>query len=133
MSMVRRLAISLGLIAVGILAATPAPMARADEPGTSESEPLAMPHSVLRRLTGVEYSNSLHDIFGVRFSFTDELPPDGQAGGFDNNGDALSLTPVLLETYLKLARKVGNLSIGGDQSLPLRRASCRRAAGSTLS
>lgn len=74
---------------------------------------------VLRRLTRVEYANSLRDLFGIRFPFTDELPADGQAGGFDNNGDALSLTPVLLETYLKLARKVGNLVIGVGSSAPL--------------
>ena len=92
--------------------------AGADEPETAQSSPpsgsMAMP--VLRRLTRAEYANSLRDLFGIRFPFTDELPADGQAGGFDNNGDALSLTPVLLETYLKLARKVGNLIIGTGPS-----------------
>jgi Protein of unknown function (DUF1592)/Protein of unknown function (DUF1588)/Protein of unknown function (DUF1585)/Protein of unknown function (DUF1587)/Protein of unknown function (DUF1595) len=119
MTTARRLGICVGLVAAGILAAAHAPMARAEDPGASESAPAAMPRPVLRRLTRVEYSNSLHDIFGVWFPFTDELPPDGQAGGFDNNGDALSLTPVLLETYLKLARKAGNLIIGVGPSSPV--------------
>jgi len=91
----------------------------AQESGEPAASTASMPTPVLRRLTRVEYANSLRDLFGINFPFTDELPADGQAGGFDNNGDALSLSPVLLETYIKLARKVGNLVIGTGPSSPV--------------
>jgi hypothetical protein len=91
----------------------------AQAPSEASAGVASMPMPVLRRLTRAEYANSLRDLFGISFPFTDELPPDGQAGGFDNNGDALSLSPVLLETYIKLARKVGNLVIGSGASSPV--------------
>jgi hypothetical protein len=118
MSIARRVGICCGFMLVGALAAIQdRPVhAQAHENDSAPALVAALPRPVLRRLTRVEYANSLHDIFGVWFPFTDELPPDGQAGGFDNNGDALSLTPVLLETYLKLARKAGNEVLGTGPS-----------------
>ena len=89
------------------------------EPAQPAGATVAMPMPVLRRLTRVEYANSLRDLFGMEFPFTDELPTDGQAAGFDNNGDTLSLTPVHLETYLKLARKTSNLVMGSGSSSPV--------------
>lgn len=67
---------------------------------------------VLRRLTRVEYANSLRDLFGVEFPFAADLPADGQAAGFDDIGDALSLSPVLVDSYLKVARRVSDLILG---------------------
>jgi hypothetical protein len=80
---------------------------------------LAIPAPVLRRLNRIEYSNSLRDLFGIEFPFITELPADGQAEGFDNIGDALSLSPVLLESYLKVARKVSDLILGTGSSSPI--------------
>lgn len=74
------------------------------------------PSAPLRRLTRLEYANSLRDLFGIEFPFTVELPADGQAEGFDNNGDALALTPLLLESYLKAARKAGEKVLGTGSS-----------------
>lgn len=87
---------------------------RAAEPSEpSEPTAAASTHAApLRRLTRTEYANSVRDLFGVEFPITDELPADGQLGGFDNNGDALAVTPVLLESYLKVARKISDLVIG---------------------
>jgi hypothetical protein len=119
MARLRRLGVCFGFLALGALTATDRWVARAQEPASGESASVSLPHPVLRRLTRLEYANSLHDIFGVWFPFTDELPADGQAAGFDNNADALALTPVLLETYLKLARKAGNLVIGEGPSSPV--------------
>lgn len=82
----------------------------ASENVTASSVPA--PVVPLRRLTRFEYTKSLRDLFGIEFPFADELPADGQAGGFDNNGDALALTPLLLESYLKVARKAGDLVLG---------------------
>jgi hypothetical protein len=95
---------------LALLAATFAYAAPSQAPSSTVSASLAVP--VVRRLTRIEYSNSIRDLFGVDFPFIAELPSDAQAAGFDNIGDAMSLSPVLLESYLKVARKVSDLVIG---------------------
>jgi hypothetical protein len=79
---------------------------------SASSAGVTSPDPVLRRLTRTEYANSLSDLFGIDFPFAAELPADGQASGFDNIGDALSLSTVLLDSYLKVARKASDLVIG---------------------
>ena len=68
--------------------------------------------SVIRRLNRTEYGNAVRDLLAVDFPFATELPADSLAGGFDNIGDALSMSPVLLESYLKVGRKVSELAVG---------------------
>jgi len=109
-----RVLTSVFCVATLLCTATQAELPAAAHPAAAASE---IPVPVVRRLNRVEYANSLRDLFGIEFPFTDELPADGQAGGFDTIGDALSLSPLLLEGYLKVARKVSNLVLGlGDNS-----------------
>ena len=61
----------------------------------------------IRRLNRMEYQYTVRDLFGVELDLAQELPPDDTAFGFDNIGDAQTLSPALLETYLNLAEKVG--------------------------
>ena len=56
---------------------------------------------VIRRLTKIEYSNTLHDLFGVEPSIADGLPDEVSGEGYLN-----SLSPLQLEQYLKIADKV---------------------------
>jgi hypothetical protein len=56
---------------------------------------------VIRRLTKTEYSNTLHDLFGVEPSIAAGLPDEVSGEGFLN-----SLSPLQLEQYLKIADKV---------------------------
>src|SRR3954447_22319600 len=56
---------------------------------------------VIRRLTKTEYSNTLHDLFGVEPSIADELPDE-----VSGEGNLNSLSPIQLEQYLKIADKV---------------------------
>ena len=67
---------------------------------------------VIRRLNRTEYQNVIRDLFDLDLPLAAELPPDGMAAGFDNIGDALSMSPLLLERYLKVARRVSQLAIG---------------------
>ena len=60
----------------------------------------------IRRLNRMEYQYTVRDLFGVELDLAAELPPDDTAFGFDNIGDALTVSPALLETYLSLAEKV---------------------------
>ena len=60
----------------------------------------------VRRLNRMEYQSTVRDLFGVDLDLAAELPPDDTAFGFDNIGDALTVSPTLVETYLELAEKV---------------------------
>ena len=50
-----------------------------------------------------EYNNTVRDLLGVDFRPADDFPPDDSGYGFDNIGDVLSLSPVLMEKYLEAA------------------------------
>src|SRR6056297_1540353 len=59
-----------------------------------------------RRLNRSEYNNSIRDIFGLDLQPANEFPSDEVGGGFDNNGDVLSLSPMLIDKYLQAAETV---------------------------
>ncbi len=59
-----------------------------------------------RRLNRVEYANTIRDLLGVRFDATADFPADDVGYGFDNNGDVLTLPPVLFEKYLTAAETI---------------------------
>ena len=80
------------------------------------------PHAgrpVIRRLNRTEYTNAIRDLLSIELPLADQLPPDGQAAGFDNIGDALSMSPLLLERYLKVARRVSQLAVGVSDPSPV--------------
>ncbi|MGN6384772.1 MAG: DUF1592 domain-containing protein [Verrucomicrobiota bacterium] len=60
----------------------------------------------IRRLNRVEYQNTIRDLMGVEFRANDEFPPDDSGYGFDNIGDVLTVSPLLLEKYLQAAEKI---------------------------
>jgi Protein of unknown function (DUF1592)/Protein of unknown function (DUF1588)/Protein of unknown function (DUF1587)/Protein of unknown function (DUF1585)/Protein of unknown function (DUF1595)/Cytochrome C oxidase, cbb3-type, subunit III len=60
----------------------------------------------VRRLNRVEYRNTIRDLIGVDYDTTGEFPPDDTGYGFDNIGDVLTLSPLLLEKYLAAASDI---------------------------
>jgi hypothetical protein len=75
--------------------------------------------TVIRRLNRLEYANAIRDLLGIELPVAEELPPDGIADGFDNIGDALSISPLLLEQYLKVARRVSQFAVGSGEPSPV--------------
>ena len=67
-----------------------------------------------RRLNRVEYSNSIRDLLAVNFRAENSFPPDDFGYGFDNIGDVLSLSPVLMEKYLTAAENIARRAIHAD-------------------
>ncbi len=65
----------------------------------------------LRRLNREEYNNSVRDLFGIDFRPADTFPSDDVGYGFDNIGDVLSMSPLLMEKYLSAAEKVAAKAI----------------------
>ncbi len=60
----------------------------------------------LRRLNRAEYNNTIRDLFGMDLHPADAFPSDEVGAGFDNNGDLLSLSPMLMEKYITAAEYV---------------------------
>ncbi len=63
-------------------------------------------HVTIRRLNRTEYNNTIHDLTGIDFQPAEDFPSDDIGYGFDNIGDVLSLSPVLMERYLTAAESV---------------------------
>src|SRR5215470_11154752 len=70
-----------------------------------------------RRLNRAEYNNTVRDLLGVNFRPADDFPQDDSGYGFDNIGDVLSLSPVLMEKYLAAAEMIARQAVFGHQQL----------------
>lgn len=71
-----------------------------------------------RRLNRVEYNNTIRDLLGVAARPADEFPVDDSGYGFDNNGDVLSVSPMLMEKYMQAAEKISRLAVYGEALPP---------------
>src|SRR5262249_34615279 len=60
----------------------------------------------IRRLNRAEYNNTIRDLLGVDFKPAADFPADDVGYGFDNIGDVLSVSPLLLEKYLSAAEAI---------------------------
>ncbi len=63
-------------------------------------------HLTAHRLNRTEYNNTIRDLVGVHFQPASDFPADDSGFGFDNIGDALSVSPTLMEKYLSAAKKI---------------------------
>ena len=72
---------------------------------------------MLKRLSRVEYQNTVNDIFGTEFNLRDQLPLDNIDAGFDNNADYLHMSVVDMETYFNVANRI-SVSVVGDKPEP---------------
>ena len=73
--------------------------------------------ATLHRLNRTEYANVIRDLLAVEIDSAELLPADDIGYGFDNIGDVLNLSPVLLERYLVAAGKISRLALG-DVTMP---------------
>ena len=76
----------------------------------------------IRRLNREEYRNAVFDLLGVEYDTAEAFPPDDTGYGFDNIGDVLSISPLLMEKYLAAAEEVVNLALPDDASAQVPRA-----------
>ncbi|WP_253160773.1 DUF1592 domain-containing protein [Stieleria tagensis] len=71
----------------------------------------------VRRLNRSEYNHSIRDLFGMDLRPADRFPSDEVGAGFDNNGDVLSLSPMLIEKYIEAAETVSTQVVIDPDSL----------------
>jgi hypothetical protein len=67
---------------------------------------------VVHRLNRAEYTNAIRDLLAMEIDGGALLPPDDSGYGFDNIGDVLTVSPLLLERYLSAAEKIARLAVG---------------------
>ena len=72
----------------------------------------------LHRLNRSEYSNAIRDLLSLEIDAASMLPGDNAGYGFDNNADALTLSPALTERYLGAAAKISQMAIGRVRGAP---------------
>lgn len=65
----------------------------------------------LHRLNRAEYNNTVRDLFHIDFKPASDFPADDVGYGFDNIGDVLSISPLLMEKYLNAAEQVSEKAI----------------------
>jgi mono/diheme cytochrome c family protein len=70
-----------------------------------------------RRLNRAEYTNTIRDLLAVDFRADRNFPTDDSGEGFDNIGDVLTVSPVLMEKYLAAAGRIAERAIATG-SLP---------------
>jgi len=73
----------------------------------------------LHRLNRAEYRNSIRDLLGLDVDVETLLPADSITHGFDNMSEALTVTPTLLEGYVRAAGKISRLAVGDPTMLPI--------------
>ena len=66
-----------------------------------------------RRLNRTEYNNTIRDLLGVHARPADDFPVDDSGYGFDNIGDVLTVSPMLMEKYVAAAKEVSRLAVYG--------------------
>jgi hypothetical protein len=71
----------------------------------------------LHRLNRAEYANAVRDLIAVEVDAQAMLPPDEQAYGFENNAEALSMQPALLDRYVSAAATIARRAVG-DPNIP---------------
>src|SRR5260221_9594302 len=78
------------------------------------ANPIPGQPTMLHRLNRTEYINAVRDLLNVDLNpdVAALLPPDDLSYGFDNNGDVLGVSPLLLERYLSVARRVSIAALG---------------------
>jgi Protein of unknown function (DUF1592)/Protein of unknown function (DUF1588)/Protein of unknown function (DUF1587)/Protein of unknown function (DUF1595)/Protein of unknown function (DUF1585)/Planctomycete cytochrome C len=73
----------------------------------------------MRRMTRVEYENTVRDLFGMPgLALQTLLPADGTAHGFDKNSDALEVSHVNIAKYVEAADHALDLAIATRPKAP---------------
>jgi len=82
--------------------------------GDLSAKDAAQKGTVLRRLNRREYQNTINDLLGVKVNIIDSLPEDGRSHGFDNIGEALSISGIQMQRYMEAAELALNVALNQE-------------------
>ena len=86
----------------------------------------------LRRLNRHEYANAIRDLVGLEVDSALLLPEDNVEGYFDNNADALQVSPAFISQYVDAARAIAVEAVGDPQACRSPRPTATRPTWSSL-
>ena len=66
------------------------------------------------RLNRTEYTNTIRDLLGVHFRAEKDFPADDSSDGFDNIGDVLTVSPLLMERYMSAAERIARWALATE-------------------
>jgi len=89
---------------------------RVDEAATAEPNP---GNPALHRLNRTEYHNSIRDLLGLDVDVDSLLPADDMSHGFDNMADVLTVSPALMEGYIRAGSRISRQAVGDDHAAPI--------------
>ena len=72
----------------------------------------------LRRLNRAEYANAVRDLLDLKIDVSKDLPADDSGFGFDNIAEVLTISPTLMERYIRVAGKVSRMATGQSSKTP---------------
>jgi mono/diheme cytochrome c family protein len=81
----------------------------------------AQPHAglpELHRLNRTEYRNAVRELLALDVNVSSLLPPDESGRGFDNMSDALTITPSLVQGYVRAAGRISREAVGDREAAP---------------
>jgi mono/diheme cytochrome c family protein len=73
----------------------------------------------LRRLNRREYAHAIRDLLALDVDAKALLPEDNVEGYFDNNADALQVSPAFVTQYIDAARAIAVEAVGNPKALPI--------------
>lgn len=73
---------------------------------TTSAGPASPGRVTIRRLNRAEYNNTVRDLLLIDFKPAEDFPNDDVGHGFDHIGDVLTLSPLLMEKYLRAAERI---------------------------
>lgn len=93
----------------------------ADIEASIDADAAENPHPgrpVLHRLNRTEYKNVIRDLLALDVNVQSLLPPDDMSQGYDNMSDVLTVSPTLLDGYIRAAGKLSRLAVGDPGAAP---------------
>jgi Protein of unknown function (DUF1592)/Protein of unknown function (DUF1588)/Protein of unknown function (DUF1587)/Protein of unknown function (DUF1585)/Protein of unknown function (DUF1595)/Planctomycete cytochrome C len=88
---------------------------RIDRAAAANPNPGSRP---FQRLNRAEYARAVRDMLSIDVDVAALLPPDTISHGFDNIADVQSMTPTVLDGYLRAAAKISRDALGDATSTP---------------
>lgn len=85
-------------------------------PGACDADPAAACGEItpgrrqLRRLTRVEYDNTIKDLLGIESQWGASFVSEDVVNGFDNNASALAVAPLLADQIRKAAEEIAEIA-----------------------
>lgn len=89
--------------------------ARIDRAAALNPNPGSRP---FQRANRAEYARAVSDLLDIEVDVNAFLPPDTISKGFDNVADVQSLSPTVMEGYLRAAAQISRLAIGDRTATP---------------